>query len=61
MEKELAELTDIEALTKIATLVTAGGFGVKNLSVSGQFSDYDGKVRRHFTMEVIIDLPAETA
>jgi acetolactate synthase regulatory subunit len=61
MENELTQTTDAEALARIASLCTENGFGVKNIGMSGQYADYDGKVRRHFNVELTIDTPAAGA
>jgi hypothetical protein len=61
MEKNVSQLTDAEALGKIVDVVTAGGFGLKNIGMSGQFADYDGKTRRHFNVEVTLDTPEVTS
>jgi hypothetical protein len=55
-EKELSQLTDTEALLKIATMVSEGGLGIRSIGAAGRFSDPDGKTRRHFTLEVAMDL-----
>jgi hypothetical protein len=61
MENELTQMTDAGALARIAALCTESGFGVKNIGMSGQYADYDGKVRRHFNVELTIDVPVEGA
>jgi hypothetical protein len=54
---DLASAKDFEITAEIGRVLAENNFGVKSMAVSGTYNDYDGKKRRHFNVEVVVDLP----